>query len=49
MQIFMEFIDRGIWDAILNEPYLPIIIVNNMQEPKPYPYWTAKENKKISI
>ena len=26
MQIFLESIDRGIWDAILNGPFVPVNI-----------------------
>ena len=36
MQIFLESIDRGIWDAILYGPFVPTITVNNLQEPKPF-------------
>jgi len=30
MQIFLESIDRGICDAILNCPFVPTITVNNL-------------------
>ena len=46
MQIFFESIDRGIQDAILNGPFVPTIIVNNLQEPKPFSQWNAKENRR---
>ncbi|XP_027932802.1 uncharacterized protein LOC114188414 [Vigna unguiculata] len=46
MQIFLESIDRGIWDAILNGPFVPTITVNNLQEPKPFSQWTAEENRR---
>jgi len=36
MQIFLESVDRGIWDAVLNGPFVPINIVNDVQEPKPF-------------
>ena len=46
MQIFLESIDRGIWDAVLNGPFVPINIVNEVQEPKPFTQWTADENRR---
>ena len=27
MQIFLEFVDRGIWDAVLNGPFVLVNIV----------------------
>ena len=36
MSIFLDSIDRGILDAILNCPFVPTIIVNNLQEHKPF-------------
>ena len=39
-------IDRGIWDAILNGPFVPTITVNNLQEPKPFSQWTTEENRR---
>ena len=32
MQIFLESVDRGIWDVILNGPFVPVNIVNDVQE-----------------
>jgi len=46
MQIFLVSIDRGIWDAILNGPFVPTITVNNLQEPKYFSQWTAEENRR---
>ena len=45
MQIFLESVDRGIWDAVLNGPFVPINIVNDVQEPKPFLQWTTDENR----
>ena len=36
MNIFIEFIDRGIWNAIVNDPYIPVSIVNGESAVKPY-------------
>jgi len=45
-QIFLESFDRGIWDAVLNGPFVPVNIVNDVQEPKPFSQWTADENRR---
>jgi len=36
MQIFLKFVDRGIWDAILNGPFVPVNVVGDVQELKPF-------------
>jgi len=43
MKIFIESIDQGIWDAILNEPYTPKHVVDNKQVDKPCTEWTEEE------
>jgi len=35
MKIFIESIDQGIWDAILNGPYTPKHVVDNKHVDKP--------------
>jgi len=45
MQIFLESVDRGIWDAVLNGPFVPVNVVNKVQEPKPFAQWIADENR----
>jgi len=46
MQIFIESIDKGIWDAIVNRPYTPKCLVENKQVDKPWTKWTKKERRK---
>jgi len=46
MQIFLECVDRGIWDAVLNGPFVPVNVVNGVHEPKPFSQWTADENRR---
>ena len=46
MQIFLESVDRGIWDAVLNGPFVPVNVVNDVQEPKSFSQWTADENRR---
>jgi len=46
MKIFIESIDQGIWDAIINGPYTPKHIVDNMQIDKPWTKWTEEERRR---
>jgi len=46
MQIFLKSVDRGIWDAVVNGPFVPVNVVNDVQELKPFSQWTADENKR---
>ena len=46
MQIFLESVDGGIGDVVLNGPFVPVKIVNDVQEPKPLSQWTADENRR---
>jgi len=36
MQIFLEFIGRGVWNVVVSGPYIPMINANNVKEPKPF-------------
>jgi len=36
MQIFLEFVDRGIWDEVSNGPFFPIVTVNDVQIQSPF-------------
>ena len=47
MKIFIEFIDRGIWKAIVNGPYIPVSVVNGISVAKPIDELTDVENKRI--
>ena len=42
----MEFVDWGIWDVVLNGLFVPVNVVNDVQEPKPFSQWTADENRR---
>jgi len=44
IKIFIESIDQGIWDAIINGPYTPNYIVANVQVDKPWTQWTEEES-----
>jgi len=47
MKIFIESIDRGIWDTIVNGPYIPRSIVNGVPVEKSYDNFTDAVNKKV--
>jgi len=46
MKIFVESIDRGIWDGIVNGPFVPKIEKDNVFIEKPWSQWTESETKK---
>ena len=46
MKIFIESIDQGIWDAIINGPYTLKHIVDNVQVDKPWTKWIEEERKR---
>jgi len=49
MKIFVESIDRGIWDAIKNGPFVPMLENDKVISEKPWSQWTEHERKKGSI
>ena len=46
MKIFIESIDRGIWDAITNGPYTLKHTVENVQVDKAWTQWTEEERRR---
>jgi len=44
MKIFVESIDRGIWDAIVNCPFVPKTEKDNVFIEKPWSQWTKNES-----
>jgi len=40
MRIFIESIDCVVWDAIVNEPYVPKMLVDNVYVDKPWCDWS---------
>ena len=46
MQIFLESVDRGIWDAVVNGPFVHVNVVDEVQELKSFAQWTADENRR---
>jgi len=46
MRIFIKSIDRGVWDAIVNGPYVPKMLVDNVYVDKPWCDCTGDESRK---
>ena len=49
MKIFVEFLDKGIWDAIENDPFIPKFEKDGCSIEKPWSQWTDSENKKAKF
>jgi len=47
MKVFIESINCGIWNAIMNGPYVPMTLVNGVVVEKPFDKLTDVENKKV--
>ena len=46
MKIFVKSIDRGIWDAIVNDPFVPKIEKDDVFIEKSWSEWTEFESKR---
>jgi len=49
MKIFMESIDMGIWDAMINGPFVPMQVVKDETMKKPWSEWSESEKKKLNM
>jgi len=49
MQIFLEFVDKVIWDVVVNRPFILVITINDVQEAKPFGQWTVDESRRIQF
>ncbi|BAT89667.1 hypothetical protein VIGAN_06068300 [Vigna angularis var. angularis] len=49
MEIFMGSVDRGIWEAVLNGPYIPKRTIDGVEVEKPYFNWTPEENRRAQF
>jgi len=45
IKIFFEFLDKGIWDAIENDPFIMKFEKDGSSIEKPWSQWTDAENK----
>jgi len=49
MKIFIESLGRGVWDAIVNDPYVPKTVINGQIVDKPWSEWSDSESKKAQL
>jgi len=49
MEIFVESLDKGIWDAIENDPFIPKFEKEGASIEIPWSQWTDAENKKAKF
>jgi len=49
MKIFIESLDRGVSDAIVNGLYVPKTLIDGQNVDKPWSEWSDYESKKGSI
>jgi len=49
VKIFVESIDRGIWDTIENDPFVPKVQKDNVFIEKPWSQGTMSESKKAQF
>ena len=49
MKIFVESVDRGIWDAIENGHFIPKLENDGVFIEKPWFQWTDAENKRAKF
>jgi len=46
MESFMQTLDFGVWDAVLNNSYIPMVMLVEGPTPKTFHKWTLDENKR---
>jgi len=44
MKVFVESLDKEIWDAIENDPFIPKFEKDDVFNEKPWSQWTDAEN-----
>jgi len=49
MKIFIESLDRGIWDAIVNDPFVPKNVIDGFVVDKPWSEWSTDESRKAQF
>lgn len=47
MKIFLESMDKCVWDVVINGPYILMHTINNVQVEKDINFWIEDENKKV--
>ena len=46
MKFFLESMDKGVWDAVVNGPFQPIKVVEGITILKEFSQWTLDENNR---
>jgi len=46
MKSFLELVDKGVWDVVVNGPFKPIKVVEGKTILKEFSQWTPNENKR---
>jgi len=46
MKVFLESINKGVWDVVMNRPFIPTKFVEGRNIPKEFSLWTPGENKR---
>jgi len=46
MKIFMEYIDFGIWEAVIDGPFVPMQVIKDETVKKARSEWSESERKK---
>jgi len=46
MKIFLESVNKQVWDVVVNGPFQPIKVVEGKNVPKEFSQWTPDENKR---
>jgi len=49
MKILIETLYRGVWDGIVNGPYLPKTVIDGKIVDKTWSEWSDSENKKAQF
>jgi len=49
IKMFMKSIDMGIWDAVVNGPFIPMHVVKEENIKKARPEWSDSEKKKLNM
>ena len=49
IKIFIESLNRGIWDAIINGPFIPKQIIDGATVDKPWSEWSAEESRRAQL
>jgi len=49
MKIFIESLDRVVWDAIVNGPFMPKTVIDGVTADKPWSEWNEYESRKAQF